>query len=69
MENNPPLTLVIQTARAEIIKATGSVMQKYNIPASVMDGILSGVQSDIRAQIPLEIIRDLPQTKDGEKNA
>jgi hypothetical protein len=59
-----------------MINATTTVMQKYGIPAVLMDGVLSALLADIRAQTSAQIIRDLeqsaadeqPTTEDGENN-
>lgn len=70
-----PLSVVLAEARKEMMKATNGIMLKFGVPACVMDGIVSGILADIRAQSGAELIRDLQQTpempsekKDGESN-
>lgn len=64
---NPPLSLVLQKARMEMIKATNDVMQAYGLPPCLMDGIVSGLLADIRAQATSELVRDIQNSaKEGE---
>lgn len=72
---NTPLSVVLAEAQKEMMKATNGVMLKLGVPACIMDGIVSSILADIRAQSKAELIRDLQQTseipsekKDGESN-
>lgn len=56
-----PLSVVLAEAQKEMMKATNSVMLKFGVPACVMDGIVSSILADIRAQSKAELIRDLQQ--------
>lgn len=59
MGNQPPLSVVLQSARMEMLKAANEVMQTYGLPPCLMDGIVSGLLADIRMQSASEIVRDL----------
>ena len=69
-----PLSIVLAEAQKEMMKATYGVMLKFGVPACVMDGIVSSILADIRAQSRAELIRDLQQSpetlseeKEGER--
>ena len=63
---NPPLSLVLQKARMEMIKVTNDVMQAYGLPPCLMDGIISGLLADVRAQSSSELVRDIQNSaKEG----
>lgn len=68
MGNQPPLSMVLQSARMEMLKAANGVMQTYGLPPCLMDGIVSGLLADIRAQSSSELVRDIQNSanKDGE---
>ena len=71
MNPQTPLSVVLAEARKELMKATNGVMIKFGIPACVMDGIVSGILADIRAQSGAELIRDLQtssENKEGDNN-
>ncbi len=63
----PPLSLVLQIARSDMLKAVNNIRQKHGLPACLMDGIISGIQSDIRAQASAELIRDIEQQSKAEE--
>lgn len=67
MNPQPPLSMVLQSARMEMLKATNGVMQSYGLPPCLMDGIVTGLLADIRAQSSSELVRDIQNTaKEGE---
>ena len=67
MGNQPPLSMVLQSARMEMIKAANGVMQTYGLPPCLMDGIISALLADIRAQSSSEIVRDIQNSaKEGK---
>lgn len=53
---NTPIAVAIESARGEILNALGTIQAKYSLPPCIIDGILSSVQSDIRAQEKISII-------------
>lgn len=69
MGNQPPLSVVLQEARMEMMKATNVVMQTYGLHPCLMDGVLTGILADIRAQSSSALIQDIKNSaKDGEQN-
>lgn len=65
MGNQPPLSMVLQSARMEMLKAANSVMQAYGLPPCLMDGVVSGLLADIRAQSISELVRDIQNSAKG----
>ena len=63
----PPLSLILQTARSDMLKAVNNIMQKHGLPACLMEGIISGIQSEIRSQASAELIRDIEQQSKAEE--
>lgn len=59
--NNYSFPVSIQKAKAEIIKATNTTMIKYQLPAFVLEGILSGLIADIRSQIAVDLANENEQ--------
>lgn len=59
--NNYSFPVSIQKAKAEIIKATNTAMIKYQLPAFVLEGILSGLIADIRSQIAVDLANENEQ--------
>ena len=71
-KQEPPLTLLLHQAKLRMIKTTNEVMREYGLPAIMMEGILSGILSDIRAQASVDLVVDfqkqlITQQKEGEK--
>ena len=67
MTGQMPLSVVLQSARMELLKAANRVMQTYGLPPCLMYGIMSGLLEDIRAQASSELVRDIQNSsKDGE---
>ena len=71
-KQDPPLTLLLHQAKLRMIHTTNIIMQEYGIPAAMMEGIISGVLSDIRAQASADLLIDfqnqlISQKKEGEK--
>lgn len=72
MSKNPPLSLILESARKDMIKATNEIMRTYGLPSSLMDGVICGILAEIRAQSAAQLVIDLEQqnsdsgAKDGE---
>ena len=70
-----PLIIKLESARGEILNCLQSVQTKYNFPASILDGVLSQIISEIRAEEKIELINANNQmiksieenNKEGEK--
>lgn len=67
----PPLTMLLHQAKLRMIHTTNSIMQEYGIPAAMMDGIVSGILADIRAQASADLLVDIQNQlitrNEGEK--
>lgn len=61
MDSQPPLSLVLQSARMDMIKATNEVMGSYGLPPCLMDGILSELIADIRAQSAAALVKEIKE--------
>ena len=49
-EQNPmPLGMILDHAREDMTKSVVALQQKYGLPASLLDVILTGVLSEVRA--------------------
>ena len=68
MNPQPPLSMALQSARMEMLKAANSVMLTYRLPPCLMDCVVSSLIADIRAQVSSELVRDIQNSanKDGE---
>ena len=55
----PPLSLRLHQARMRIIKAVNDAASDNELTANLMEGVLSDVLSDIRAQSTAELILDM----------
>lgn len=53
-----PITLILQQAKIKMISATTDIMNEFQIPAIMMDGVVSGVLADLRAQVSANLITD-----------
>lgn len=70
-----PLVIKMENARGEILNILQSIQAKYNFPAYILDGILSQLLSEIRAEEKIELINASNQmlkkiednNKEGEK--
>jgi hypothetical protein len=65
----PPLTLMLHQAKIRMIGATQEVMHEYSLPAAMMEGIISGILADIRAQASTDLLLDFKkQMIERERN-
>lgn len=55
---NQTLNIALQSAKMDLIKSTNLIMQQYGLPACLLDGLLSSIQADIRAQATAELLKD-----------
>ena len=69
-----PLIIKIESTKGEIMNSLQAVQSRYNFPAYILDGILSQILSEIRAEEKLElinasneIIRKMEENNKGEK--
>lgn len=50
------LILQIESAKGELLNAMQIIQKKYNLPAFILDGVLSQILSEIRAEEKIEIL-------------
>lgn len=67
MNPQQPLSMALQSARMDMLKAANSVMLTYRLPPCLMDCVISALIADIRAQVSSELVRDIQNSanKDG----
>jgi len=53
---NTPLPIRIESARGEILNALERIRVHHDLPACIIDGILSSVLADVREEQKMEII-------------
>lgn len=53
---NTPIAIKIECAKGEIMNAMQRIQDKYTLPPSIMDGVISSVLSEVRAESKLELI-------------
>lgn len=58
-----PLSIVIMSAKNEIFLTVNEIIQKYRLPASLADGIISSLLSQIRELENAEILRAATESK------
>ena len=51
-----PLVIKLESARGEMMNSLQLIQSKYNFPACILDGILSQILSEIRAEEKIELI-------------
>lgn len=51
-----PLSIKLENARGMILNTIQEIQNRYGLPASIMDGIVSQVVSEIRAEEKIELI-------------
>lgn len=53
---NKPLPIRIESARGEILNALERIRVQHNLPACIIDGILSSILADVRGEQKIEVI-------------
>lgn len=53
---NTPIAVKIECAKGEIMNALERIRQQYALPPCIVEGVLSSVQSEVRAEAKLELI-------------
>lgn len=54
-----PISLKIANANGKILSAVNIASVEYNLPAFILEGILSDILSDTRAQARIEALNDV----------
>lgn len=68
---NTPIAIATESARGEILNAIGTINEKYGFAPCIIDGILSSVLADVRAQEKMSIVNAavmMLDTKEEEIN-
>lgn len=55
---NIPIAVRIECAKGEIMNAMQRIQQQNALPPCIMDGILSSVLAEVRAEGKIEIVND-----------
>ncbi|NCC07457.1 MAG: hypothetical protein EOM30_05300 [Clostridia bacterium] len=53
-----PISLKIENTKGKILNAVNMAGVEYNLPAFIMEGILSSVLAEIRSQAKIEMLND-----------
>lgn len=53
------LALMLEEAKREMTAAVNQVIQNTNLPAYLIDGILSAILADVRSQKNIELLEEL----------
>lgn len=75
---NTPIAIKIECAKGEIMNAMQQIQNKYALPPCIMDGVISSVLAEVRAESKIELINatsavmqeteeELEKTKDAAK--
>lgn len=71
-----PISLKIENTKGKILNAVNMASVEYNLPAFIMEGIISSVLAEIRSQAKIEMLNDFnamieesekKDEKEGEK--
>ena len=54
-----PISLKIANAKGKILSTVNLASVEYNLPAFILEGILSDILSDTRAQARIEVLNDM----------
>lgn len=64
---NTPLSVIIEKTRLEMRTAVNQVIQKSNLPAYLLEGIILDILADIRSQHISEIVQDCSAVTEKNK--
>ena len=53
---NTPIAIKIECAKGEIMNAMQQIQNKYALPPCIVDGVISSVLAEVRAESKLELI-------------
>lgn len=53
---NTPIAIKIECAKGEIMNAMQQIQDKYVLPPCIIDGVISSVLAEVRAESKLELI-------------
>ena len=53
---NTPIAIKIECAKGEIMNAMQQIQDKYALPPCIIDGVISSVLAEVRAESKLELL-------------
>ena len=53
---NTPIAIKIECAKGEIMNAMQQIQNKYALPPCIIDGVMSSVLAEVRAESKLELL-------------
>lgn len=59
-------SLILQSARTELISAVNQIVSKYGLPASLLEGVMSSVLVEVKSQVISEIVAETANTEQEE---
>lgn len=62
-----PISLKIANAKGKILSAVNMASVEYNLPAFILEGILSDVMLEISSQAKIEMLNDINRITDEKK--
>lgn len=65
-ENNMPLSLMMENAKGAMTDAFNQIVERSNLPAYLLEGIVADLLSEIRKQKNLELVSDMNRMKQTE---
>ncbi len=68
MATNHSFGSAVQMAKEDLIQATNNTMMKYQLPAFILEGVLSSVLSDIRAQCSIDLTHEIFELRQSLEN-
>ena len=69
-----PISLKIENAKGNVLSVLNDVSVEYNLPAFILEGIISDILSDVRSQAKIELLNDVnailnkKTDEEGDKN-
>lgn len=62
-----PISLKIENTKGKILNTVNMAAVEYNLPAFIMEGIISSVLAEIRSQAKIEMLNDFNAMLDEQK--
>lgn len=67
-KKNVPLSVIMEEAKKGYIEGIQKVNEKFNLPAFLVEPILSGILADIRQQKNIELANDYASLQSAEQD-
>lgn len=67
MDNQQPLSIMLENAKGLMFQAVNKVQEQTKLPAYLFEGILMEVLADVRNQKNLELVSDFNKMKQMEQ--